>query len=131
MDVDEAMAVLAALQREHVEYVLVGALAMAMQGEIRATQDIDLFVAPFPGNVERLRAALSSVFEDPDIAEIASEDLGGEYSVMRYVPPSGDFAIDLISPPRRSLHLRGRPVGEDGTGGCNESALPPQTRCTR
>lgn len=78
-------------------YVLVGALAMAAHGEIRATQDIDLFVAADAANVQRLRRALSAVFDDPEIAEIANDDLAGEYSVIRYVPPSGDFAIDLIS----------------------------------
>lgn len=91
------MAVFAALEREGVAYVLVGAVAMALQGEVRATQDIDLFVSPDADNVRRIRDALDSVFSDPDLAEITSEDLGGEYSVVRYVPPTGDYAIDLIA----------------------------------
>lgn len=91
------MALFAALEREDVAYVLVGALAMALQGEVRATQDIDLFVSAGTQNVARLRRALELVFEDPHIAEITSEDLAGEYSVVRYVPPSGAYAIDLIS----------------------------------
>lgn len=91
------MAVLAALEREGVAYVLVGAVAMALQGEVRATQDLDLFVAPDADNVRRIRAALDSVFADPDLAEITSEDLSGDYSVVRYVPPSEAYAIDLIA----------------------------------
>lgn len=83
------MAVFAALVREGVAYVLVGAVAMALHGEVRATQGIDLFVSPDAENVRRIREALGAVFADPEIDEITSEDLGGEYSVVRYVPPSG------------------------------------------
>jgi hypothetical protein len=97
VEVDEAMALFAALERERVAYVLVGAVALALQGEIRATQDIDLFVSSDPENVARLRAALSAVFADPDIEQITSEDLAGEFDVVRYVPPSGDYAVDLIA----------------------------------
>lgn len=98
------MAVLAALQREDVAYVLVGAVAMALQGEVRATQDLDLFVASDAENVRRIRAALDSVFSDPELAEITSEDLSGEYSVVRYVPPSEDYAIDLIARLGEAFH---------------------------
>lgn len=97
MDVDEAMALFAALERERVAYVLVGGVAMALQGEIRATQDIDLFISSDAENVARLRAALRAVFADPDIEQITSDDLGGEFDVVRYVPPSGAYAVDLIA----------------------------------
>ncbi len=48
MTFDEAMAVLAAMQREHVRYVLVGSMAMAVHGVVRATQGMDLLVNPDP-----------------------------------------------------------------------------------
>lgn len=44
--------------------VLVGAVAMALQGEVRATQDIDLFVPPDAENVRRIRDALDSVLSE-------------------------------------------------------------------
>lgn len=88
---------LRALEREGVEYALVGSMAMAAQGLVRATRDIDLFVAPSAANVDRLRRALDSVFHDPCIAEISADDLAGEYPAIRYVPPGGDIAIDLLS----------------------------------
>lgn len=97
VELDDAMAVFAALDREAVEYVLVGAVAMALQGEVRATLDLDLFVASDEVNVARLRQALQAVFADPDLEEITSADLAGEYPVVRYVPPSGAYAIDLIA----------------------------------
>ena len=38
-----------------------------------------------------------AVFAAFEREEIRSEDLTGEYSVLRYVPPSGDYAIDMIA----------------------------------
>lgn len=84
------------LERERVEYVLVGGLALLVHGLGRTTEDIDLFVAPGEENTARLRAALTSVFQDPEIAGISAEDLAGEYGVVRYGPPAHDFLIDLL-----------------------------------
>jgi hypothetical protein len=74
-------------------------MGMAVLGVIRATRDIDVFVAPDEENVARLRRALASVFDDPSIDEITSSDLAGEYPAIQYAPPagSGDFSIDLLA----------------------------------
>jgi hypothetical protein len=57
-----------------------------------------LFVAPDPENVERLRQALASVFSnDPNLAEITAEDLGGEYPAIEYIPPNGLYSLDILS----------------------------------
>jgi hypothetical protein len=96
MDLQRARDVLAALDREGVEYVLVGGLALGVHGLIRATQDIDLFIRPTDDNVARTRAALHSVFDDPSIDEILAEDLAGAYPVVRYAPPATEFVIDLM-----------------------------------
>jgi hypothetical protein len=94
---DEARAILAALARERVDYVLVGSMAMAVHGVVRATRDIDLFVRPDADNVDRLKRALSSVFADPSIDEISADDLGGAYPAVQYVPPEGDLSIDILA----------------------------------
>jgi hypothetical protein len=62
----------------------------------RATADIDLFVSPDPENVARLKAALLSVFHDPAIEGISAEDLGGAYPALMYVPPEGEFHVDIL-----------------------------------
>ena len=77
--------------------VLVGSMAMAVQGLVRATRDIDFFVSPDPDNVERLKIALKSVFADPSIDEISACDLAGEYPAIQYVPPHGDFSLDILA----------------------------------
>jgi hypothetical protein len=97
VELTEAIAVLAAFDRHRVEYVLVGSMAMAAQGLIRATRDIDLFVAPHEQNVARLRAALREVFDDPGVEEISAEDLNGEYPVIQYAPPGRQYWIDLLA----------------------------------
>lgn len=63
----------------------------------RGGQDLDIFIAPDAANVERLRTALKSVFADPHIDEITAEDLLGEYPAVQYVPPTGEFYIDILT----------------------------------
>lgn len=96
MDLSTVVAVLRALQEHEVRYVLVGGVAVNFHGLGRMTQDIDLFVTTDAANVASIRAALSSVFDDPSIDEISAEDLAGDYPTVRYVPPDEHFVIDLI-----------------------------------
>jgi hypothetical protein len=97
MDFPQAMRVLAALDRHRVEYVLVGSMAMAAQGLVRATRDMDVFVASDAANVDRLKAALRELFDDPAIDEIRAAELAGDYPALQYVPPEGDFWIDILA----------------------------------
>jgi len=82
MTLDDARRILSALEREEVEYVLIGAMGMAAQGLIRATRALDFFVEPSPDNVERLKRALRAVFHDPSVDEISAEDLAGGYPAI-------------------------------------------------
>lgn len=97
MQFEEALKILRAFEREGVRYALIGSMAMAAQGIVRATQDVDVFVSPDPENVGRLKRALRSVFDDPSIDEIAAEELAGPYPVVRYAPPDAEFVIDLVA----------------------------------
>jgi hypothetical protein len=98
MDFEQAKRILRAFEREGVRYVLVGSMAMAAQGLVRATRDIDVFVAPERQNVENLVRALRGVVgDDPNLDEIRVEDLAGEYPAIEYVPPGGDFSVDILS----------------------------------
>lgn len=97
MDFDSTKKVLEALERERVKYVVFGAAAINLLGLPRATQDLDIFIAPETENVGRLKAALRSVFDDPHIEEIQADDLIGEYPSVEYVPPQGTFHIDILT----------------------------------
>lgn len=97
MDYDSTKAVLAALEREGVRYTIFGAVALNLHGLARATEDLDIFIAPERENVDRLRNALHSVFDDPHIDEIRADDLLGDYPAVQYVPPDGSFHIDVLT----------------------------------
>ena len=97
MEFEEVTRVLAAFERRGVRYVLVGSMAMAAQGIVRATRDMDVFISAEAENVERLKAALRELYADPQIEEIRAEELAGDYPVVQYVPPSGDYSIDILA----------------------------------
>ena len=92
-----SLRVIAALNREQVDYVVIGGVAMNLHGLVRATEDLDLFVRPEASNIERLRAALRSVWEDPDIEEITADDLCGDFPAVRYGPPTGSLYLDILT----------------------------------
>ena len=70
MDYERTREVLTALEREGVQYVIFGAVALNLQGLARATLDLDIFIAPDEatvrpqdlGDAERLRQRFG--FED-------------------------------------------------------------------
>lgn len=97
MDIDRTTQVLEALERENVSYVIFGGVALNLHGLARATQDLDLFVAPNPENIDRLRRALDSVFHDPELEQLSAADLLGDYPAVQYVPPAGDFRVDILT----------------------------------
>jgi hypothetical protein len=97
MNYEITKAVLAALEREGVRYVVFGAVALALHGLPRATEDLDIFIAPDRDNVERLKVALRSVFDDPCVDDIAADDLLGDYPAVQYVPPTGQFHVDVLT----------------------------------
>lgn len=97
MDIVLIERVLAALEDHHVDYIVFGAVALALHGLPRATEDLDLFIAPDRENIEKLKSALRSIFNDPHIDEITAEDLLGDYPAVQYGPPEGPFHIDLLT----------------------------------
>jgi len=97
MTIDEAREVLAALAAEGVEFVLIGSMAMAAQGLPRATHDMDFFVSPRKENIEKLKRALRTLFDDPNVDEIDAAELAGDYPAVEYVPPHARFSMDILT----------------------------------
>jgi hypothetical protein len=84
---------LAALNAEGAEYLIVGAYAFAFHGRPRATSDVDVFVGFDPKNVEKVWRALVA-FGAP-LSELKIEDLRspGTFFVMGRPPNQ----IDIIT----------------------------------
>jgi hypothetical protein len=97
MDFEVVKRLLAALEREQVHYAIFGAVAMSLHGLARFTEDLDIFVEPETANIDRLKGALRSVVNDPEIEQITAADLLGDYPAVQYVPPDGTFHIDIVT----------------------------------
>lgn len=97
MDLEVTKKIAAAFEREGVRYMVFGAVALNLLGLARTTEDLDLFVAPERENLERLKVALRSVFDDPAIEEISTDELLGDYPAVQYVPPEGSFHLDILT----------------------------------
>ena len=84
---------LAALNAEGAEYLIVGAYAFAFHGRPRATSDVDVFVGSTPQNVKKVWRALVA-FGAP-LSELRIEDLSspGTFFVMGRPPNQ----IDIIT----------------------------------
>jgi hypothetical protein len=77
----------------HVEYLIVGAHALAAHGHVRATKDLDVWVRPEEKNAERVLNALSD-FGAP-LAELTAADLSRKNTVFQIgLPP---LRIDIIT----------------------------------
>jgi hypothetical protein len=83
MDFDVIKRTLAAFEREQVRYAIFGTVAMSLHGLARFTEGLDVFVAPEAANIDRLKVALRSVVDDPEIEQITAADLLGEYPAVQ------------------------------------------------
>jgi hypothetical protein len=82
------------LEREGVEYALIGGYALALQGIVRLTEDIDVLVRPTPENARRWVAALSRL-PDHAAAELAGDEtLHEEPYAIRI---NDEFTIDVMN----------------------------------
>ncbi len=97
VDYEIVKRVLAAFEDHGVRYVVFGGAALNLHGLARFTEDLDVFIEPAADNVERLKAALRSVFDDPEIDSISAADLLGDYPAIQYVPPDGTFHVDVLT----------------------------------
>lgn len=124
---DDALRVIASLAEAGVEYVVIGGVAMNLHGLARATEDLDVFIRPDPANVERLRAALRAVWDDPSIDEITAEDLCGDYPAVRYGPPTGDLYLDILTRLGEATSYEDLEIQEKDVEGLSVRVASPRT----
>lgn len=83
----------AAFNAHHVEFLVVGAHALAVHGHVRATRDLDVWVRPEPENAQHVLRALAA-FGAPT-RELSVDELGRPGLVFQIgVPP---VRIDIIT----------------------------------
>jgi len=84
---------LSALSAEGVEFLLVGAYAMAAHGWPRATGDIDIWVKPTPENADRVIRALQRY--GAPLFDLTVQDLTRPDTVFQIGVPPG--RVDILS----------------------------------
>lgn len=78
---------------EKVEYLVVGAHALAAYGHVRATKDLDVWVRPTSNNAERVLNALA-IFGAP-VGSLSAHDLTQAGTVFQIgMPP---LRLDIIT----------------------------------
>ena len=82
------------LEAEHVEYALIGGYALALQGIVRLTEDIDILVEPTPENARRWVRALSQLPDGAAKELEGDETLHAEPYAIRI---NDEFTIDVMN----------------------------------
>lgn len=84
---------LLAFNAHDVEYLIVGAHALAAHGHVRATKDLDIWVRPDHSNAQRILQALSD-FGAP-LGDLTLQDLNRKETIFQIgLPP---LRIDIIT----------------------------------
>ncbi len=93
MDPGPFASVLAALSRAEVRYLVVGGVACALNGYVRATEDVDILVDREPENLRRMLRVLADLGEG-HAGQLQVEDFTDEEGSVRLVE---DFPIDIFT----------------------------------
>ena len=84
---------LLAFNARNVEYLIVGAHALAAHGHVRATKDLDIWVRPEKSNAQQVLQALSD-FGAP-LSDLTVEDLSRKQTIFQIgLPP---LRVDVIT----------------------------------
>ena len=103
-----------------VEFVIIGAYALAFHGVTRASGDIDLFVRPVPENAERVFAALVRFGAPLEAAGISAADFARPALVYQIgLPPRridvlteiSGVSFDEVWESRLTVDVEGRSIG--------------------
>jgi predicted nucleotidyltransferase len=94
MSTKDLQAVIGNLEKNKVQYLLIGGFAMAFHGHVRATDDIDLWIKNTPENMRNLKQALvDSGMPEAKALRDTSQLVGG-FTVFNLL--ESDFKIDLF-----------------------------------
>jgi hypothetical protein len=127
IDPGKVLEIVEAFNRERVEYKVFGGMAVNYLGLNRNTEDADFFVDPAPENVARIKRALRSIWDDPNIDEIQDDDMIGDYPSFQYNPPNADYWIDVVSRLGEAFAYADLPFTVIEVRGVKINVVTPQT----
>jgi hypothetical protein len=82
------------LEEEHVEYALIGGYALALQGIVRLTEDVDILVEPTLENTRRWVRALSKLPDGAAKELVGDDTLHEELYAIRI---NDEFTVDVMN----------------------------------
>jgi hypothetical protein len=82
------------LEAEHVAYALIGGYALALQGIVRLTEDVDILVEPTAENAKRWVCALSRLPDGAANELAGDETLHAEPYAIRI---NDEFTVDVMN----------------------------------
>lgn len=92
---DDWFDALVALLDAEVQFLVIGAHAMAVHGVPRGTQDLDIWIEPSPANAERVWQALTSFGAPLERMEVVASDFSQPETVVQIgLPPN---RIDVLT----------------------------------
>jgi len=92
---DKVYKIIATLNKNHVQYIIIDGYAIVLHGFLRATEDLDLLLEMTSENVKLFQSSLKEIYHDDEIEEINFNELK-KYAVIRYGTPD-NFYLDVIS----------------------------------
>ena len=84
---------LANLARAEVKFIIVGGVAIALNGFLRTTEDVDILIESSAENVQRLLGALSN-FGEGHASELSPTDFSDSEGAVRIIE---DFPLDVFT----------------------------------
>jgi hypothetical protein len=91
---DDVLRVAQLLEAEHVQYALIGGYALALQGIVRLTEDVDILVEPTEENARRWVRALSKLPDGAAKELVGDNTLHTELYAIRI---NDEFTVDVMN----------------------------------
>lgn len=91
---EDLLHITALLEREQVEYAIIGGYALALQGIVRLTEDIDILVEPTADNARRWVRALSQLPDGAAKELVGDDTLHRELYAIRI---NDEFTVDVMN----------------------------------
>jgi hypothetical protein len=91
---EDVVRVAALLEQEQVEYALIGGYALALQGIVRLTEDVDILVEPSVENSRRWVRALSNLPDGAAKELVGDDTLHRELYAIRI---NDEFTVDVMN----------------------------------
>ncbi len=91
---EDVLRVVRLLEAEQVEYALIGGYALALQGIVRLTEDVDVLVEPTEDNARRWVRALSELPDGAAKELIGDDTLHRELYAIRI---NDEFTVDVMN----------------------------------